>query len=430
MTNEQYIHQHLEDDVRRLALAKTPEGIDLRWCLQQIEGWQLACRKLPTWAQTEGVWFPPRLSMEQCSTPSTAQYKRTVAERLIGPDERHVMVDLTGGLGVDFSLLAPLFRQATYIDQLPELLELARHNMPLLLANNEATELHFSAPIPWEQLPSNVSLTFLDPARRDGIGRKVVDIADCSPNLLDIQDQLLQKSRWVMVKLSPMLDIRQAIRSLHSVKEIHVVSLEGECKELLFVLSGQGTPKEATATDQPTIHCVNLGTDDVEVVVPYSEVAQSTVHTLSGLVTTSADSSIPSEEATPKEGLFLYEPNASVLKGGVQDALPRLFPVWKLHPMSHLFVGSTLVPHFPGRSFCITAVSDFSKKGLKALLANVGRDRNGRPQANLTVRNFPTSVAQLRQHLSEGGEDYLFATTLMGNRHVIIGCRKASSEHQ
>ena len=132
MTNEEYIREHREEDVRRLALARTPEGVDLKWCLQQIEGWQMARRKLPTWAATEGLWYPARLSMEQCSSEETAKYKRSIIERLIPESERTSMADLTGGLGVDFSHLASLFHESTYVEILPELCQLAEHNMPLL----------------------------------------------------------------------------------------------------------------------------------------------------------------------------------------------------------------------------------------------------------------------------------------------------------
>lgn len=258
MTNEDYILAHRSDDVRRLALTKAPDGIDHRWCLQQIEGWQLAQRKLPQWEQTEGLWYPPRLSMEQCSSEDTALYKREVIERLIPETERTAMTDLTGGLGVDFSYLAPLFREATYVEILPELRKLAEHNLPLLGLPNAT----ISEPDNSSFCTLHSSFLFIDPARRDTAGRKTVDIEDCTPNLLELQDQLLANAQWVMVKLSPMLDISQALRKLKDVSEIHVVSLHGECKELLFVLSHD-------VPQSPTIHCVNLGTDEDVMTSPY-----------------------------------------------------------------------------------------------------------------------------------------------------------------
>ena len=391
MTNEAYIQQHREDDVRKLALGKVPEGVDVRWCLQQIEGWQLARKKLPTWAKTEGWWYPTRLSLEQCSSEETARYKRQLAERLLPEGERQSMVDLTGGLGVDFSYLAPLFKEATYVEILPELRELTQHNMPLLgLPNATIAEPTHSSLFTFHS-----SLIYIDPARRDGVGRKIVGIEDCTPNLLEMQDTLLQRARIVMVKLSPMLDITEALRQLHGVSEVHVVSVRGECKELLFVQNKQNEERESIS-----IHCVNLGTDNDDLVVrSYLDAKVEKV----------------SVDVNVDVGIFLYEPNASILKAGVQDFLCERYKVQKLHPMSNLFVSDTLLPHFPGRSFHIIGMSDFSKKGLKTLLGDLSK-------ANLTVRNFPTSVEKLRRqlHLAEGGDAYLFATTLADGTHALI----------
>lgn len=410
MSNEAYIQQHREDDVRRLALGRMPEGVDRRWCLQQIEGWQLARRKLPGWAATEGVWYPPRLALEQCSGEPTAQYKRQVAERLLPDGERTAMADLTGGLGVDFAALAPLFRQATYVEVQPELCRLARHNMPLLgLPHAAIVEALPPSSFPFSPsfFPFHSSpfpFLFLDPARRDTAGRKTVAIGDCTPNLLEWQDELLARAKYIMVKLSPMLDIRQAMTQLHGVREVHVVSLHGECKELLFVMSGDGHDRGVA------YHCVNLGTDD-DVVITKRE----------GREMRGEEQEVRGEgQADYSSSQFLYEPNASILKAGVQDVLCEHYGVAKLHPMSHLFVSDRLIPRFPGRRFRITGCSDFSKKNLKALLS-------GLRQANLTVRNFPTQVAALRRQLrlEEGGDDYLFATTVADGRHLLIHCRKA-----
>ena len=410
MNNDEFIRAHREDDVRRLALTRPPEGVDLRWCLQQIEGWQLARQKLPTWATMPGLHYPPRLSMEQCSSEATAQYKRSVAERLLESHERQSMTDLTGGLGIDFSYLAPLFREATYVEKMPHLVDLARHNMPLLLGQKGngsdekpggATRLRFVVANEAVAHVDVSSLIFLDPARRDESGRKTVGIADCTPNLLDLQDVLLASSRWVMVKLSPMLDITEALRQLHGVREVHVVSLQGECKELLFVAS-------AGAQSSPTIHCVNLGTDDDTLVTTLAEREKKAA----------TCATLPSDllAAAPH---YLYEPNASILKAGVQDTLCERYGVGKLHPASNLFVADNLVPHFPGRRFRITGLSDFGKRNLRHFIGDLR-------QANLTVRNFPTPVAQLRRQLklAEGGDTYLFATTLADGSHALIRCQK------
>jgi len=388
MTDTEFIARHKSDDVRKLALGKIPEGIDLPFCLQQIEGWQLACKKIPRWAETEGLLYPPRLSMEQCSSEKTALYKRQLVQRVLC-DEMGQMVDLTGGFGIDFSYMAPLFDKAVYIEQQEPLCQIARYNFNLLGLQHVEVR-HSQAEDELENI-NEVSLIYADPARRDNAGRKVVLLEDCQPNVICLQDELLTRSKVVMLKLSPMLDIRQALRQLRNVREVHVVSVDGECKELLLVMHQQDTPF--------CYHCVNLSDSIQEIIVPETWC---------------------NPVICEKEKTFLYEPNASILKAGVQDALCEQLGVEKLHPFSHLYTSSELVADFPGRSFRILGRSDFSKQGLRTLLSGV-------KQANLTVRNFPASVQELRKKLklSEGGHLYLFATTLKDESHVLLLCEKA-----
>ena len=391
MTNAEFIALHKTDDVRKLALKKAPEGVDLTFCLQQIEGWQLARKKIPHWAETDGLLFPPHLSMEQCSSEKTALYKKQLVCRLLREEMRQ-MADLTGGFGIDFSYLAPLFEKAVYIERQEQLCQIALHNFNLLglshvVVKNAQAE---------DELPAigNVSLIYADPARRDNVGRKVVLLEDCQPNVVSLQEVLLEHSQVVMLKLSPMLDIQQALRQLKNVREVHVVSVDGECKELLLVMHREETPL--------CYYCVNITNNGQEV----TEVEQLSAPVISR------------EEKT-----FLYEPNASILKAGVQDALCQLYKVEKLHPFSHLFTSDELVEDFPGRSFRILGRSDFSKHSLKNLLADI-------TQANLTVRNFPATVQELRKKLKlrEGGSVYLFATTLQNESHALFRCEKVKRE--
>lgn len=391
MTNAEFIALHKTDDVRKLALKKAPEGVDLTFCLQQIEGWQLARKKIPHWAETDGLLFPPHLSMEQCSSEKTALYKKQLVCRLLREELRQ-MADLTGGFGIDFSYLAPLFEKAVYIERQEQLCQIALHNFNLLglshvVVKNAQAE---------DELPAigNVSLIYADPARRDNVGRKVVLLEDCQPNVVSLQEVLLEHSQVVMLKLSPMLDIQQALRQLKNVREVHVVSVDGECKELLLVMHREETPL--------CYYCVNITNNGQEV----TEVEQLSAPVISR------------EEKT-----FLYEPNASILKAGVQDALCQLYKVEKLHPFSHLFTSDELVEDFPGRSFRILGRSDFSKHSLKNLLADV-------TQANLTVRNFPATAQELRKKLKlrEGGSVYLFATTLQNESHALFRCEKVKRE--
>lgn len=387
MTNDEYIRLHALDDVRALALRRAPEGVDAPWCLRQIAGRQTARRKLPRWAAVDGLWYPARLSLEQCSSEPTAEYKRSLVERLLPAAERDAMVDLTGGLGVDFSFLAPLFRRAVYVEQQEELCRLARHNLPL----QGLTEAEVRCGSGCE---GTFSLVFIDPARRDTAGRKTVAIADCSPDVAALLPELFERAPWVMVKLSPMLDIPAALAALRGVREVHVVGVGGECRELLLVM-------RRGYEGRPTYHCVNLLTPDP----PLS-------------VSSDTPAAAPPLAAAPLA--YLYEPSAPILKAGLQDVLAARYAVSKLAPRSHLFTSTERVEGFPGRTFAVEDWGDFSRASLSRLLA-------GLRQANLTVRNFPATVAELRRRLRlrEGGDAYLFATTLADGRHALVRCRKA-----
>lgn len=387
MTSSEFILQHRTEDVRKLALRKMPEGLDAAFCLQQIEGWQLARKKIPRWAETDGLLFPPRLSMEQCSSQQTALYKRGVVERLLeGQCQR--MMDLTGGFGIDFSYMAPLFREAIYIEQQEQLCQIAQHNFQLLgLQHAEVRNAQSQDVLAAYGEPS---LIYADPARRDDAGRKVVLLQDCQPDVVALQDELMAHAKVVMLKLSPMLDIQQALRQLRYVREVHVVSVDGECKELLLVMYQQEAPLR--------YYCVNITDHVQETVVEEASVRP----VISG-----------------QEMAYLYEPNASILKAGVQDALCNIYKVEKLHAFSHLFTSDRLIEDFPGRKFRILGRSDFSKQGVRNLLAGV-------KQANITVRNFPATVQELRKKLklADGGSVYLFATTMSDNSHALLRCEK------
>ena len=392
MTNESYISLHRHDDVDALALKGAPEGVDLPYCLQQIKGWQTACRKLPRWAEVEGLVFPPSLSMEQCSSQPTAAYKQALAERLLPPCRRRAMADLTGGLGVDFSHLAPLFHEAHYVECQPGLCHTARHNLPLLgLAHatvHQTDSTAFAASMP------EMDLVYADPARRDADGRRTVWLEHCTPDLTQLLPLLEGRTSLLLVKLSPMLDIARALQQLRGVAEVHVVSVEGECRELLLaIIPGH--------EGLPVFHCAELGRH------PYS---------FCGTLPE------PVREGTSTLQHYLFEPGAALLKAGMQDAACTRWQLHKLHPNSHLYTGSLPLPHYPGRMFCVADCYSFSKQDLKRL-------RERLPQANLTVRNFPATVVDLRKRLKlkEGGHDYLFATTLADGRRVLIHCQRPSA---
>lgn len=387
MTNTEFVTLHRTEDVRRLALKKIPEGVDAAFCLQQIEGWQLARKKLSQWSETEGLLYPPRLAMEQCSSEKTALYKREVVKRLLD-GEMDSMTDLTGGFGIDFSFMAPLFKEAVYIERQENLCRIAQHNFRLL--GLQHTDIRNARSEEVLKDIGHTSFIYADPARRDSAGRKVVLLEDCQPDVVALQDELIKRSKVVMLKLSPMLDIQQALRQLPSVREVHVVSVDGECKELLLVIHRQDTPLR--------YYCVNI-TDRVQETVVENSFARPVI--------------------CRQEKTFLYEPNASILKAGMQDALCSMYNVEKLNAFSHLFTSDELIKDFPGRVFRVLGRSDFSKSGLRQLL-------DGVKQANITVRNFPASVQELRKKLklTDGGNVYLFATTMSDESHVLLRCKK------
>lgn len=390
----QFIRLHRTDDVRSLALqAGRHPSVDMPAAVTQIAGWKAARTKIPTWAATDGILYPPHLSMEQCSSELTADYKAAIVAQAGG--ERHSLTDLTGGFGIDFSALAAKFERADYVERQEVLCELAHHNFPLL-GLKHAT-VHQADATEYLQGMEPVSWLFLDPARRDGHGGKTVAIADCEPDAARLEPLLLAKAGRVLLKLSPMLDLAQALHTLKHVVQAHVVAVGGECKELLLVLAADA----ALQPDKVPICCVNLP-------------AAANVFTFSR----QEEQNAPCIYADAPRA-YLYEPHAALLKAGAFRSLASIYKVEKLHPNSHLYTSDTPVEGFPGRTFRIDGWGGFGKREVKELL-------KGENKANLTVRNFPASVAELRKRLklSEGGNIYLFATTLADGQKVLIRCSK------
>lgn len=394
-----FISEHADADVRQLALrgCKEPE-VDLPLALQQIQGRQTARQKIPSWAAIDGIVYPVHLSMEQCSSEATARYKALVAGRLLQTKVAHgldkcpgdtLLIDLTGGLGVDCAFMSEAFDKTLYVEQDRDLCAVAAANFRTLgkdvttVCGDGTDYLHQT---------THATLLYIDPARRDTHGGRTYDIADCTPNVLALRDELLRKADIVMLKLSPMLDWRKAVNDLGKkhVSEVHIVSVQNECKELLIVMQEE--------CDETAVFCVN----DQQVFRP---------DTVQG--------DVPSHIEI-KEGSFLYEPNSSVMKSGCFKEVAIRYGVSPLAPNSHLFISSTPTEDFPGRRFQISAISSMNKSEIKAKIAHLH-------QANLTVRNFPLSVAELRKRLkiSEGGSNYIFATTLADGRHVLLICLKA-----
>ena len=399
MTTAEFIREYRERDIRQLALqANRFPDVDMPYALDQIQGWQIARRKLPKWAACDGVIFPPHLSMEQCSSEPTAQYKLNLAmewaER-VGHASR--MTDLTGGFGVDFSFTSCAFAAATYVERNEQLCHIVEHNLPLLGLNN-ATVVCADA-VEYLSTVEPQTMLFLDPARRDEHGAKTVMLADCTPDVVQLLPQLLEKSRFTMLKLSPMLDWHKAVDDLQgTVREVHIVSVGGECKELLLVLS-------TVVESELKVYCADL----------------STASDTSSLFVYTPGSSAPVANSTfnIQHSTFLHEPNASIMKAGCFDELAAAYGVSPVSRNSHLFLSDEPVEDFPGRSFVVERVTTMNKGELRKTLAGIEK-------ANIATRNFPLTVAELRKRLKikDGGDVYIFATTTAEGEHLLLISRK------
>lgn len=383
MDTKQFIEEHLFDDVHELALKHSNAKVDMALALRQIEARQLLRKKVPSWSENPDLLFPSHLSIEQCSSEATARYKASLLGGL------H-FADLTGGLGIDCFFISQNFQHSDYIEMNQELCVLAEHNFgyPTNIFN-ESAETYLSHCEPLDCL-------FIDPARRDSHGRKTVSIADCTPNIVGLQELMLQKAKTVMVKLSPMLDLSQALRELKHVKQVHVVAVGNECKELLFIM-------ESGFDGDPVFTCVNLQSGQTPVSF------------------TQEDERVATLQLTSEVSRYLYEPNVALMKGGCFRLLCQRYGLQMLHRNSHLYTSAVLMEGFPGRIFEVDDWAVFGKKA-KAMLTGIDR-------ASLAVRNFPMTVAELRRSLKIGDGDqvYLFGTTLSNERKVLIKTYKLSS---
>ena len=505
MTTAEFIQEYREKDTRQLALrsARFPD-VDMPYALDQIKGWQTARRKLPTWAACDGIVYPPHLSMEQCSSEPTAQYKLNLAmewscriessefrvesseggvgssELRVESSEREVesselrvensegevnnssseqpatlnsqlstlnpqpatlnsqlstlnchassMTDLTGGFGVDFSFTSCAFASATYVERNAQLCHMVEHNLPLLGIDN--AKVVCADAVDYLSTLDMQTMIFLDPARRDQHGAKTVMLADCTPDVVQLLPQLLKKSRFTMLKLSPMLDWHKAVEDLQGmVREVHIVSVGGECKELLLVLSEEieselkvfcadleaGGSGEAGlsggSSGSSSSSCSSFSSE------PSSPSHPSTPSLSASLFVYAPGSSCPAPNSKLKtqNSKFLHEPNASIMKAGCFDELAAAYGVSPVSRNSHLFLSAEPVDGFPGRSFSIERVTTLNKRELRQALAGIEK-------ANIATRNFPLSVAELRKRLKlkDGGDVYIFATTTAEDEHLLL----------
>ena len=434
MTTAEFIQEYREKDTRQLALqsARFPD-VDMPYALDQIKGWQTARRKLPTWAACDGIVYPPHLSMEQCSSEPTAQYKLNLAmewARRVESSHASSMTDLTGGFGVDFSFTSCAFASATYVERNAQLCSMVEHNLPLLGIDN--AKVVCADAVDYLSTLDMQTMIFLDPARRDQHGAKTVMLADCTPDVVQLLPQLLKKSRFTMLKLSPMLDWHKAVEDLQGmVREVHIVSVGGECKELLLVLSEEIESElkvfcadleaggSSLSGGSSSSSCSSLSSEPSFPRTPSSPIAHSSPSAPSNaslfVYAPGASRPAPNSKLKTQNSKFLHEPNASIMKAGCFDELAAAYGVSPVSRNSHLFLSAEPVDGFPGRSFSIERVTTLNKRELRQALAGIEK-------ANIATRNFPLSVAELRKRLKlkDGGDVYIFATTTAEDEHLLL----------
>ena len=383
---QDFINKNIKSDVPTLILKGSPfEGITIQEIANQIVSKQKCEKKLPTWFATNDIYYPPKLNIEQTSSETTANYK----SQLISGKK---IIDITGGLGVDSYAFSKVFEEVNHCEINEELSTISQYNFTKLQAANiksitgsgidflAKTEEHFDA-------------IFIDPSRRNDVKGKVFLLEDCEPNFIKHQELFFKKASTILLKVSPILDISNTLRNLHFVKEIHVVAVGNEVKELLFLLQ---------KNYQETIHIKTIN------------IAKNGTQNFEFMYQTEAIS----EYALPLK--YLYEPNVAILKSGAFHHISEKYQLFKLHQHSHLYTSESWMD-FPGRTFSIEKILPYDKKKIAKLLPN--------KKANVTTRNFPKTVAQVREELKlkGGGTDYLFFTTNCENQLLCLVCKKTEN---
>jgi hypothetical protein len=384
---KKFIAQHLNDDTTRLILdAKKYPEINVREAVEQIVARQKAKSKLPTWVANDDVVFPSGVSVEQSSSEATARFKASLLKG-------RTLIDLTGGMGVDVWAMAQVFEEVFYVERSESLCQLAQHNFKIL---GIANTTFFNEDSVGFLTDTNLSPNwiYLDPARRSDTNQKVVGLADCEPNVLEIKELLFEKSENILLKVSPLLDIEGAIRALVNVTNVWVIALENEVKEVLFALN-KNSSQESVQTQAVNLLKNRKDIFDFE---------------------RTAEKHLAVELSLPKR--YIYEPNAAILKAGAFKTVAAQFGLQKLHPHTHLYTSDVLKPDFQGRTFEVKAICKLDKKELLAHLPQ--------RKANISIRNFPISVQEIRKKtgIAEGGNIHLLATTNLQNQKIVLVCAK------
>lgn len=377
------VNRHLNPSA--IALKKSPfELVNSSEIASQVDGWQRAVKKLPTWAYSPNIYYPDKINLEQCSSEHTALVKQTLIQK-----EARV-VDVTGGFGVDSCYMAQAAEIVVHCELNEKLSKIVQHNAQQLGIRNMVCLATDGVEFVRNQEENSLDYIFIDPSRRVNHA-KVFLLEDCEPNIIDIQSEFFQKSRYIICKLSPLLDISTALQKLKNVKIVYVISVDSDCKELLFIQDREfeGVPK---------ISAIRLFVDKIQqITFTVGEEREALIQTSNPLH-------------------YVYDPDVAVTKAGAFKTVAKQFQLYKLHTHTHLYTSENIKEEFPGRVFEVIntySVSDFKKQ-------------NTIYKANVATKNFPMKVEDIRKKfkIKDGGIDFLYFVTNAAEQHMVIHCRK------
>jgi 16S rRNA G966 N2-methylase RsmD len=386
-------------DINELLLKhKRFKDIPFSFIADQIRGRQKSKDKLPGYYKNSQVLYPPALNLEQSSSEQTAKFKLDLIGKIFNDKVQPQGADLTGGFGIDACFLSKAFNQYHFIEPSERLISLARHNHQILSAKNIAYE-KTSAEEFLKLTTGNYDLIYIDPSRRTTANKKVFTLVDCEPNVVVLQAEIFTKTNCLLVKAAPLLDIQAGLKELKYVKKVIVLSVDNDCKEVLFFC-------QANFSDEPEIQAINLTScsESEPLSFFYSE-----------------ERSVTSEFSEPLK--YIYEPNASILKAGAFKLAAKRFGLYKLHPNTHLYTGDKLIENFPGRIFSIISIVKPDPKVVREFFPD--------GKANVTTRNYPLSTEELKKKtsLKDGGENYLIGFTDIKQKTVAVAKRVMIKEN-
>ncbi|GAB1415220.1 hypothetical protein MASR2M117_06260 [Paludibacter sp.] len=390
-----FIQEHINDDVLKLSLQshRYPD-IDMQFAIRQIVGLQKTKNKMPSLYNNLNLLFPRQLSIEQSSSEITAKYKASLFRG-------ESFADLSGGFGIDYLFISQKFKHGLYVERNEELCRLAANNFKIL--EIDSFEIHHADSDKFLEIMPRVDLIYIDPHRRSESGKKTIKISDCEPDVSVLCGKMLAKSQNVMIKLSPMLDIHQAISELSKIKEIHILSVENECKETLLILDGNINEESDYNSNSIRIITNNFDKYGTNQVFSF----------------TLDDEKKSEVQFASYPEHYLYEPNSSIMKSGAFRTISSRFGLRKFHVNTHLYTGDKLINDFPGRIFKIDKVFGSTKSDLKKIAVQI-------PKANISIRNYPLSVEEFKRKtgIKDGGDVYLFALQDNTNKFTILACQK------